>query len=254
MKFKDYKDFDTLEVGKTYLNRKGEEVRIIRDNGKYINRSVFLGSNEEEYFIDGGHFTIHEEINLIKEVVEKEYEVKDFDTLKLGKTYLTSDGEEVKITYRFPLSFIQPFMGSNESIYFYNGINCNSDMKKDLIKEIVEEKDDKCGYWGATPKGFVIDLIKELVEGNDTETPLSNEKMEDANPSPYDFVNPGHYKKYNKEVWEMMIDIWGEEKFIAFCEMNSFKYRLRLGDKPSNEDKDLQKAQWYEKKIKELKS
>ena len=69
----------------------------------------------------------------------------------------------------------------------------------------------------------------------------------------YDFINPNHYKKLNKEVWQMMVDIWGVEAFKLHCQMCAFKYRMRLGDKPNQPiDQDLQKAQWYEKKIKEL--
>ena len=69
----------------------------------------------------------------------------------------------------------------------------------------------------------------------------------------YDFVNPNHYKKGNKEVFEMMIDIWGKDAYIAHCEMCAFKYRMRLGEKPDQPvDRDLDKAKWYEAKAKEL--
>ncbi len=71
--------------------------------------------------------------------------------------------------------------------------------------------------------------------------------------SKYDYVNPEHYKNSSKEVWEMMLDIWGLEKFIAHCEMCAFKYRQRLGFKPDEPiERDLQKANWYEEKAKEM--
>ena len=71
----------------------------------------------------------------------------------------------------------------------------------------------------------------------------------------YDYVNPNHYKKGSKEVWEMMVDIWGVDKFIAHCEMCSFKYRQRLGLKPDQPIKrDLDKARWYESKADELRN
>jgi len=71
----------------------------------------------------------------------------------------------------------------------------------------------------------------------------------------YDHINPHHYKKGNKEVYEMMIDIWGKEAFIQFCEMNAFKYRMRLGDKLDQPlERDLNKARWYEDKAKEMTS
>lgn len=70
----------------------------------------------------------------------------------------------------------------------------------------------------------------------------------------YDFVNPPHYKEGGKEVWEMMIDIWGVDAFITFCEINAFKYRMRLGKKPEQPiERDLSKAKWYENKAIELK-
>lgn len=69
----------------------------------------------------------------------------------------------------------------------------------------------------------------------------------------YDFINPTHYKTGNKEVWEMMVDIWGLEKFISHCEMTAFKYRMRIGKKPDQPiDRDLDKARWYEAKADEL--
>ncbi len=69
----------------------------------------------------------------------------------------------------------------------------------------------------------------------------------------YDYVNPSHYMKGSKEVWEMMCDIWGVEAYIKHCEMCAFKYRMRLGEKPDQPiERDLDKAKWYESKAKEL--
>lgn len=72
--------------------------------------------------------------------------------------------------------------------------------------------------------------------------------------SDYDYINPEHYKHFaGKEVWEMMVAIWGEEKFLAYCEMNVFKYRMRLGKKPGEDvARELRKIKWYESKIKQL--
>ena len=69
----------------------------------------------------------------------------------------------------------------------------------------------------------------------------------------YDYINPEHYKKSNKEVWEMMVDIWGKEAFINHCEMCAFKYRMRIGDKPNQDvQTELSKIKWYQDKAKEL--
>jgi hypothetical protein len=72
----------------------------------------------------------------------------------------------------------------------------------------------------------------------------------------YEHVNhPKHYNTFSKEVINMMIDIWGIEKTIAFCEMNAFKYKMRMGDKPDQPlEQDAKKASWYINKAKELKA
>ena len=50
-----------------------------------------------------------------------------------------------------------------------------------------------------------------------------------------------------------MIDVWGVDKFIDYCEINAFKYRIRAGNKKGNPIKqDIKKALWYEGKAKEL--
>jgi hypothetical protein len=71
----------------------------------------------------------------------------------------------------------------------------------------------------------------------------------------YEHVNhPSHYNTFGKEVIDMMIDIWGVENTIIFCEMNAFKYKMRMGDKPNQPlEQDLKKANWYLDKAKELK-
>ena len=69
----------------------------------------------------------------------------------------------------------------------------------------------------------------------------------------YDYINPNHYQNNSKEVWEMMVDIWGKEAFIKYCEMTAFKYRMRAGLKPDQPiERDMQKCIWYENKAKEL--
>lgn len=69
----------------------------------------------------------------------------------------------------------------------------------------------------------------------------------------YDFINPDHYKQGSMEVIDMMIAIWGKEAVATYCEINAFKYRMRLGLKPEQPvERDLEKAKWYEEKAKEL--
>ena len=66
-------------------------------------------------------------------------------------------------------------------------------------------------------------------------------------------ITPDHYKNYSKEVIDMMVDVYGKENTAIFCEMNAFKYRMRMGTKPDQPiERDLQKEKWYLSKCKEL--
>lgn len=77
--------------------------------------------------------------------------------------------------------------------------------------------------------------------------------MTDKNNENYDFINPNHYKQGSKEVIDMMVSIWGKEIVALHCEITSFKYRMRLGNKPDQPiERDFEKAIWYENKAKEL--
>lgn len=64
--------------------------------------------------------------------------------------------------------------------------------------------------------------------------------------------HPYHYNQYPIETIDMMLAIWGKEKTITFCEMNAFKYRMRIGLK-DNIEEDLAKEKWYLEKAKQLK-
>lgn len=89
------------------------------------------------------------------------------------------------------------------------------------------------------------DNIRVSVEPNQLDDIVINDS--------YDHINPDHYKTNDKEIWEYMIEIYGLEKFIAFCELNVFKYSMRLGRKPgATVEDDLGKIKWYAEKIKEL--
>jgi hypothetical protein len=69
----------------------------------------------------------------------------------------------------------------------------------------------------------------------------------------YNHINPDHYRNYPIEVIDMMSAIWGKAATATFCEMNAFKYRMRMGTKPDNSiEQDLKKESWYLNKAKEL--
>ena len=69
---------------------------------------------------------------------------------------------------------------------------------------------------------------------------------------PVDMVdNPPHYTQGNIECIDAMQAMLSEEEFIGFLRGNSFKYRWRMRDK-RQPVQDLRKAQWYEKKLKDI--
>ena len=70
-----------------------------------------------------------------------------------------------------------------------------------------------------------------------------------------DKVNPSHYKGYSFETIEMMLRIYGAEKVATYCEINAFKYRMRLGKNQGESiTDDLAKEKWYLDKANELRS
>lgn len=57
--------------------------------------------------------------------------------------------------------------------------------------------------------------------------------------------HPGHYNAPGrKECIVEMLEKFGTDKVIAFCELNAYKYRYRHEMK--NGQEDLDKAAWYE--------
>ena len=72
--------------------------------------------------------------------------------------------------------------------------------------------------------------------------------------SAYEMVNhPPHYNQYDIEVIDIIIRIWGPEAAALWCDINAFKYRMRMGTKPDNSiEQDIKKEQWYLNKSKEI--
>ena len=62
--------------------------------------------------------------------------------------------------------------------------------------------------------------------------------------------HPAHYKGEKYECIEVMIEVFGKEVVKNFCKLNAFKYLWRSDKK--NQTEDIQKAEWYLNKYKEL--
>lgn len=68
-----------------------------------------------------------------------------------------------------------------------------------------------------------------------------------------DMVNhPFHYKNGKYEAIDIMLDIFGKDKTVSFCELNAFKYLWRADNK-GTDIQDKKKAIWYLNKYIELK-
>lgn len=122
-----------------------------------------------------------------------------------------------------------------------------SEERKNEIKRIISS-------FGTKEGKKIYDKYVSYQSGDDSE---KNEKKScsDKKENSYEYVNhPSHYNRYSVEVIEMMIRIYGPQKTFDFCEMNAFKYRMRMGTKPGTDIKqDLEKENWYIKKAKEIK-
>lgn len=71
----------------------------------------------------------------------------------------------------------------------------------------------------------------------------------------YDYIRPSHYQSAGIETIEKMVRIWGKETIATWCDLTAFKYRERIGNKPSEPvERDMEKIRWYENKAKELRS
>lgn len=55
------------------------------------------------------------------------------------------------------------------------------------------------------------------------------------------------------ETIDMMIQLFGKDRVADFCEINAFKYRMRLGMKDDIQQ-DFKKEQWYLNKMRELRN
>lgn len=65
--------------------------------------------------------------------------------------------------------------------------------------------------------------------------------------------HPTHYNSGRIECIDVMLDVFGKDKVLAFCELNAFKYLWR-SDTKGTDIQDKKKAIWYINKYTELKN
>ena len=93
-----------LEVGKTYVNRQGEKVKILRKETAPNNIIYFEDNNEYHYFLNGNHYGLETAYDLIKEVTEDKHKSKT-------KLY-RSDSSTLSITYADNVVTLRDSIGS----------------------------------------------------------------------------------------------------------------------------------------------
>lgn len=139
--------------------------------------------------------------------------------------------------------------------------NVPSAEKLDEMQEKIEKQVDTKKEYDEKRKDTILQRIaieKELLEGDYL-------KAEKPKVEKYEMVNhPKHYNNYDVEVVDMMEKIWGTKATMEWCKMTAYKYRMRMGTKPGEDDtkealqaklmEDFSKEQWYLDKAKELKS
>ena len=99
----------------------------------------------------------------------------------------------------------------------------------------------------------IFSRIASIKEACKKVTDNNNNAVENK---PYEMVDhPKHYNTYDIETIEMMLRIWGPEATALWCTMTAFKYRMRMGTKPTSPvAEDLEKETWYLNKANEIKS
>ncbi len=78
------------------------------------------------------------------------------------------------------------------------------------------------------------------------------ETLESKNTLRDNVNHPKHYSQGNIECIDAMVSAYGIETVIHFCMCNAFKYQWRFNAKNGKED--IEKCQWYQNKMLELKA
>lgn len=116
------------------------------------------------------------------------------------------------------------------------------------------------------PKQEVDDILKSLMEIKAASSELVKvhnynnitsedvvKRLKDISAPQGDMVNhPSHYKSSKYECIDVMLEVFGLEKVLAFCELNAFKYQWRANSK-GTDIQDKEKAIWYNRKYIDLK-
>lgn len=157
--------------------------------------------------------------------------------------------------YRTPKPFVETYKSfpsddfkkilntSKELVKYLKGINVDGvngrNIRDVLTKAKAKTVKEACEY------------VASQQEPEQREPETTNVPQEEK----YEMVDhPAHYNNYDKEVIDIIERVWGTYLAAMWCEITAFKYRMRMGTKPTSSiSEDLKKETWYLKKTKELK-
>ena len=126
------------------------------------------------------------------------------------------------------------------------------------IEEIKAKHCDKTGYiacFNCPLDEYDSDVCPDSMDGRDDclEAIINFYKDKEQLSTNSDIINhPKHYTYGGMECIDEMILVFGEEVVMNFCLCNVWKYRKRALHKNCQED--LDKADWYIQKYKELRN
>ena len=140
--------------------------------------------------------------------------------------------------------------GGNIEIWIMNttfSMKCDKDCP-------ISIEDDKSHYFdikiSSSPLCSGEDITKNATEWLKSHSEENPPKVTSAY-IPSSVSHPSHYQRFGMECIDAMVKLFGNEEVKSFCKLNSFKYRWRAGNKGDAKE-DIDKAEWYEKKEKEL--
>lgn len=103
----------------------------------------------------------------------------------------------------------------------------------------------------AADANAIYDCIKDIQDEILEIEKRANLNATYASPKAELVNHPSHYKSGKIECIDAMLDVFGLDKVLDFCELNAFKYLWRSNAKGTNLQ-DKQKAMWYLSKYAEL--
>lgn len=217
---------------------------------------LHIFQNGYTYSVDDNN-NVKESVN---EIITKLYKKTDRRAYMINTLYFCiGDTYDNKTFYTYDfgnISNLRYSVGCNSFEDIYIGSKNDANYSFELFKRNLEKmKETKYTMYKFEVKNPDNGIRKEECDGkclacdNDVcangccsceeEKPLDGAKYEYVN-------NPKHYNNYDIECVDMIERIWGPFIASKWCELNAFKYRIRMGNKPNEDvEKDLDKEKKY---------